>query len=627
IDAELHFLYPRISGFKAFQEARSLGKRIILLSDMYLPQAILETALQKNGFFGYEKLYVSSHWKAKKHSGALFDCMLQEMGVEPASILHVGDNLDADVKRAKEKGLKAFHLTKASDAFAKSSAYALPWLRDEQRHNLDWTMILAIIGNRFHANPYLPDRKGTLFGGDSWRLGYSAFGPLLLGLAKWIAQSSIRDGVGRLFFLARDGQIMKEAYDLIAPQFPGAPPSTYLLCSRRAVNMAKVRSLVDIYELLNVDFAKTTVGHLLTHRFGLTVTDVTSSVLDQHGLSWSSIVTAADRPRMKQLLADIAPTILDVAEVERIAYMQYLDDQGFWSADEAAVVDIGYAGTMQESLYQLGGHEKKIGGYYLMTFRPALERLESNGLKSSALLGQFVDRHDTHHPFCKNVPLYETLFSSRNTSLVRMKLDSAGRVSPVFMTQAETELAREALVTRVHDGGRAFVAESVKILGKYLRRLDIEPNKSIRMLDQFFDAPHPRDARIFAGVMFEDAYGGGGQKTILPDISNLNRACVWQKGLAVLLDDAKRTGPSPASTSMSQAAPVVLAGSLLALRKPVPALVQPLMRGAIEWTWSRVLRGRKRLKFVRSPELFFHDAKGPFTRSVGRLYGNRQTAR
>lgn len=612
MQAEYDLLDVRQSGYRAFMEAKSLGKRIILISDMYLPEAFLGLILKKNGFDGYERLFVSSTYKAKKHSGELFKVVIEKLRLDPKKVLHVGDNVDGDVKRAKAIGLKPFHLTKASEIFAQTSAFQIPWSRDQQRHSLDWRMLLAVIGNTFNDNPYLPERKGTLFGGDPWRLGYYGLGPLLLGYTKWLIETSQRDKVDRLYFLARDGKIMKDAYDRLAPLYDKAPSSTYLLCSRRAVNLAKATNLQYLLDLVDVDYAhNVTVGFLLSNRFGVRETDEVVSVLSAHNLTWKTKLNADDRPRLRALIVGLAPQLLAIASEERENYLAYLNSSQLTAKGKVAVVDIGYAGTMQESLHLLS-KGKAIGGYYLITFRSALKRVYNRELPIQGFLANFVDRHDTYHPFCRNVPLFETLFSTTDTSFMRMARDWNGDPYPIFMDDTPNGDIRARLIRKLHSGALAFVDDIVRKLGSYLPELDIEPNKTLRVLDLFFQNPHPRDARILAGVEFEDAYGGS-NKVILPQLDNLDATCVWMAGRAALLK-GNMTSKSPPATSPASNEQT----------KPKANLVTPntVTSKVLYWAFLAALKGNKKNKFIQDPSLFFDDANGKIIKKIGSKYLN-----
>lgn len=618
MQSEYDLLYPRKSGYRAYLEAKQLGKKIIFVSDMYLSAEFLAKVLDKNGYGEYDKLYVSSEHRVKKHSGALFDYVLNDLDVSPEIILHVGDNVDADVKKAQSRGLKPFHLKKSYDEFTLCTDYRIPWERDENRHSLDWKILLSIAGNNLHDNPYLPFRNNTLFGGSPVKLGYYGMGALLLGYAKWLVENAIKDNVERLYFLSRDGKLMKRAYDVVAKLYDNAPSSHYLLCSRRAVNLAKVKTHDDIIDLANVDYANNVrISHLLLHRFGLDINNISEEKLAKYGFNKQSKLTAQHVDKLQDLLIDIKDDVLAVAEKERDSYLQYLESMGIFSEGNTSIVDIGYAGTMQQSLHQLSPNNKNIGGYYLITFRTALKRVAENGLNIKGYLAEFIDRHDTYHNFCRHVPLYETLFSCSDTTFVRMTKDWRGKLTPVFMAHSPVEDIREHVVEEIQQGAINYVAEVTNILHTKLKDIDIEPNKTLRNLDIYFTKPHPRDARILSGVMFEDAYGGTQYKTILPAIENIKLECVWKQGREALLNDLNQSAGASVAVEKEN---VKKTSVEIQVEGNVAAPNGRLKKKIIYWIMTKTLNERKKKKFIKNPYLFFADSKNGFIKRIGKGY-------
>ncbi|KAA0999624.1 HAD hydrolase-like protein [Vibrio cholerae] len=549
VSSEKKFLYLRQSGYKAFQYAKSLGRKIILISDMYMEESQLIDILESKGISGYDKLYVSSSYREKKHSGRLFDKVLKESGISPKDIIHIGDNLTADVIKAKDRGIKSFHLEKATDRFSKSPLFEKIWKRDFTRNGLEWNAVLAVQANKLFDNPYKIQRKGSLFNGGAPELGYIGFGPLLFGYTKWLIEESIRNGVEDLYFLARDGKIMKRAYDSISVNYKNAPKSHYLLCSRRAVNVAKIKCIKDIYDLLDVDVAQVRLGDFLKNRFGINPDSVSNDIYHKHGYCLETKIDNTSKFLLKEFLVDISSEILKNAEFERNRYNKYLIDVGYYSSRNKAVVDIGYAGTMQQSLKQLTG--LKVNGYYLITFRKALERVRGEGMECYSYLASFIDRHDTYHPFCRFVPLYETLFSSTDCSFIGF-LAGSNESQPIYSQYLPNEDRRIQVVSHIHEGAMEFVTEFCAHFGQNLNRFDFEPNKCLRILNEYFTNPSIHDTKIFENVMFEDSYGGTAVKVILNENNPKYHKShvVWQKGLQCQINSFETHSPQTKSTNV-----------------------------------------------------------------------------
>lgn len=609
IQAEMACLYRRESIYNSYLEARTLGKRIIIASDMYLPKTCIEAILAKNDII-YDKLYLSSDMDAKKSSGKLFDLIIKEENCPPSRILHVGDNLKGDLQIPKSKGIHCFHMPRATEKMVTDPTgfYSLIWNRDQGRHSLSARSVLSVMGNYLYDNAYLNIRKNTLFNADAKNLGYLCFGYLLLGYAKWLCENGIKNEVKDFYFLARDGKIMKEAYDIVSKNYINAPKSHYMLCSRRSVNLCKIKDFSGIDDLLRVEFAGgIKLGFLLFSRFGINSTSISEAILEKHGLSLDKRIKNGDVDALIPFFKDIEEIILKTASSERELYCKYLQTIGFTTkTDKIALVDIGYAGTMQESLFTITGIRTE--GYYLMTFRYAIERLEKNGLSSYGYLGNFVDRHDTCQPFCWHVPLFETLFSSTDTSFIKF-CNINGKLVPIYAEENKKEGIRKAKIKTIHEGALNFIRRFSDSFGMDLKMLDIEPFKSQRMLISYFNNPDPRDAKVLQGIIFEDAYGGKAEKVILPLDINFVGEVVWKKGLESIKKAEANSKPSRNVSILHNIADQEIVDNEKGIRKVIKAV------------YSVFLSEPRYNKLRNTPELFFKDSSNFITKNiVSKLY-------
>lgn len=503
IEVEQNCLTRRESVCAAFDRLKAEGRRIILVSDMYLPPEVLTAVLKKNEITGYSKLYVSCDVGVKKHSGKLFDHVLDELQISSDQMLHVGDNEHGDIKMAQARGINTVHVKRPWEAFEQSALYQEVWSPTSSRHEMDLKRVLSVMAKDQFAEA---NQLSSWFHGDSKKLGYFGMGPLLFDYTNWLIRSSIDNGVKKLFFLARDGKIMKEAYDRLSAQVPGAPSSEYLLCSRRAVNVANLKDRNAIERLLEIEYTKGTLAEYVEHRFGIPAHKLPSDKLAKYGVAQDTSIGTHSKFDIKPFIREISDIILDNAAKERALYKEYLREVGF-SGDGIAVVDIGYAGTMQESLCVLAGLER-LDGYYVITFRSALERMRRAPLTFNGYLGNFIDRHDTTQLWARHVPLYETMFSTEETSFVRFMMLDNKRV-PVYMAAGRGDEVRVNVVTGIRRGALRFIDSMVAAFGTQASTMDIGNEKALKTLAKFFANPKKEDAKILLGVAFEDAYGGG----------------------------------------------------------------------------------------------------------------------
>jgi FMN phosphatase YigB (HAD superfamily) len=89
-----------------YAEAARLNKRIIAVSDMYLPGDVLSGILQRKGC-PVDAVYVSCDHGARKSDGALYNVVLAAEKAHPAEILHIGDNYRSDYEQAVRKKIPA----------------------------------------------------------------------------------------------------------------------------------------------------------------------------------------------------------------------------------------------------------------------------------------------------------------------------------------------------------------------------------------------------------------------------------------------------------------------------------------------------------------------------------------
>ncbi len=114
IATELEITYPNFNALKVYNRIISLrdakyGKleRVIIVSDMYLPESGIAKILEKAGFNGYDNLFLSCDYNATKKCGNLFGIVLDEIDKSADSVLHIGDNVFSDYIKAKKYGLKS----------------------------------------------------------------------------------------------------------------------------------------------------------------------------------------------------------------------------------------------------------------------------------------------------------------------------------------------------------------------------------------------------------------------------------------------------------------------------------------------------------------------------------------
>lgn len=568
LDSELELLSPKPIGQLLFRLARESGKRVILVSDTYFDQAFVTRILEKNGFSGYERLFCSSEAGLLKATGNLYPFVTEQIGTD--KVLHVGDNAHVDRTQAERAGWKAFYVPSSWDSFCQRTLAAQQLkFADAYTHHL----IRGLAANRLMKNPFgLP--TPSFAGGSMRELGYTLIGPMMGAFAAWVLQRAMQEGIKELFFLARDGWIVKQCYDRLASQVPGAPRATYLYASRRSVNVAAIRTLAEAQALLAVNWSPTPVEELLAARFGLAA--VSKEALEAAGLQLAQTVSfKTDRAKVEKLVEILWPQLSAQIEEERALLSQYYREQGLFGQVPAAIVDIGHNGTMQLALARLTG--RSLGGYYFATYS-GISDVEKAGLAAAGFVGERLNGKAADHPYCRNILMFELMFLNQEGSFVRME-QKDGKLRPLMLPLTGEE-SRVKFIGEVYSGVLDFTADVVQVLGPQVERLSITGAEAIAAYVALLEAPTQAEAQLFEGIVFENVYSGRKVRHVLAPGRSQDAVAgsIWQKGAEVVCSKQ-----------------VVSNGNT----------VKRLAR----WTLRHFVSERKLRKFDQDPRQFWLDAK------------------
>lgn len=195
-----------------WRKAGELGKKRVIVSDMYLSQQFIEERLRENGIDGWDGFFLSRERKAKKSTGELFKLMLNEMGVVPSCVLHIGDNPYSDVSQANKVGIVAYQ-----------------YCRDCTTSVLDRALCNSFAWGKMLANG-LPKFEADNCDVGYWgKVGFMLGGALGYAYARFVGETAKRLGIRRLLFVARDGYHLIPVFRLLYPEIE----TSYIYAPRR----------------------------------------------------------------------------------------------------------------------------------------------------------------------------------------------------------------------------------------------------------------------------------------------------------------------------------------------------------------------------------------------------------
>lgn len=340
-EIECEVSHPNYLLKEAYHYCQSQGKQIYVISDMYLSREFVERILEKNGYIGYKKLFLSSDIGVQKKTGNLYKYVLSSENISKGSIIHIGDNKKSDWISAKRAGFATVNIAKRYIYLKYRSV----------NNSFDNTTILAFLNNHIAS---IQNRNIAI--------GYEVYGPLLYSFVKWLKQNI--DPERTILFFSRDCQIVKEAYEIISSN---SQNSVYFYGSRKSLLIPALcidSSIENLCRLLKSESSRFTVRGLLM-KIGLNPENY-PEILKQYSLSLNSILI---RDRLMEnncfvrFYSAIQTEIRNNAEKYFVGFDKYFNSLKCTS--DFQVVDIGWRCTMQYCLNNLLNGEYSIHGYYL----------------------------------------------------------------------------------------------------------------------------------------------------------------------------------------------------------------------------------------------------------------------
>lgn len=408
LETELDVILPNLAVQEIYRRCINDGKTVFITSDMYWPEEKVKELLDKNKITGYKTLYLSSSQQKVKSDGSLFRYLLEQEHINPDQLIHIGDSRRGDYEEPKKLGIKAIKIPRYCKI--------IKFRGDEKNDFIELNYLNHFINNSF------PILDIALIKDPYYQFGYAQFGKLLYGYVHWIHDEAVKRGIKKLFFFARDGFIMKQAYEscIEDPEIE----IRYLEVSRRSLRGPILWMDCSFETIIKmVTNSKLVSLESIFDGLGLSI-EAYIDIIRKYGFSRKTIFdrsSISNDERLMTLLDELKPAIIDNSKAEYKLLIRYLEDNAV--SGKMGVIDIGYAGSMQRYLQQVLtqiGVEHEIIGFYMGVADFFTKNLLP-GVKLD-LNGYIFDfQHDKNAVDTRSsfVGLFETLFLEHAGSVKR----------------------------------------------------------------------------------------------------------------------------------------------------------------------------------------------------------------
>ncbi|TFI55183.1 hypothetical protein BLD44_005480 [Mastigocladus laminosus UU774] len=352
IEIELSSLRPVPATKKRIHSLYQANEKVIYISDMYLSEEVIRNFLKENKVWTPgSTLYVSSETRINKGTGELFKYCLAEEAVKPSQLKHVGDNRYADIKVAKKLGITTEYFTQAHlNRYEQKIAEATQF-------PLKFRSLLAGASRLTRLQSQETNNHQKVI----WETTASAVGPILFSFVYWCLVEAQKTGLQRLYFVARDGQILHKIAQVICQNWGFAIECRYLYGSRQAWHMPAIQEIGED-ELDWILVATDSVDRFLSIRSLCDRVNISpeqiKDVLNQYGFpaeKWDLNLQQHERDLMQNIFTEkeVTELIIATAASYRDKAIGYFRQEGIGDGVPFGFVDIGWSGRTQRSLSKL----------------------------------------------------------------------------------------------------------------------------------------------------------------------------------------------------------------------------------------------------------------------------------
>lgn len=448
LELEQELCVSRIPVIELLSLAQTLEKDVYILSDTYFSLEQIQRLMEmcKIDTVKEDHLYLSSCLGCCKHDGSMWKYFGEKhLG---KSILHIGDNMQADIKLPKEYGIDTFYLMSGRCMMENSSiAPLLP-----KAVSLSHSIHLGLLVTRLFVDPFvLNASRGKVTFLKAEDFGYAVLGGVMTRFLMWLYGQVLIRCYDRLLFFARDGYFLQRDFQVLQT-FAAKPIQTeYIPISRRLIYLATMETEDDFRRVMSFPYIGTFADYLKS-RFNI-------ECLDNETERPHEIINAAsDGEKLLKLLKPYQEKIWQESENERKNYLRYLQEMNINKDDmKEAVVDYSYYGTNQYYFQKL--LQKRYDGYYFF----ACHATDNAYRNSCEMYSCFNDADDpeAENSLVKKKSAFLESFLTAPYGMIRY-IDGSGNW---ICESAKTNQRNFSVKEKVNTGVQCYMKDYLSIYG------------------------------------------------------------------------------------------------------------------------------------------------------------------
>lgn len=380
------------------RSCRRQGVLTVIVSDFYLPEEHFRKLLMYHDLNDLvDKIVVSADFSLTKgHSGRLYDVVVRESGCAPETMIMIGDNVHADGRMARQRGLFSYCLQQPGKE-----------AENKQGNN-----------HKIAENGEVERAYAAILAGQTAQY-FPEMGLSLHYFIHNLFLQAVSDRRDTLFFCSKEGEFLRQLFMRYQEIRFGRQviDSRYLIVSRKATYICSCKS-IEVEDF----------GRLFLHYQDLSLLEFLQSLnfSEAESLALCEELQLDPYTRHHNLRTHQDFRTLTQAQTFRSRYethrrnqrenfLLYLNTSGKDFLKEGlALVDVGWKGSIQNNIYLAMDGRVKVSGYYIGLLSPT-ECHENN--KKTGILFSDVPAHSPFiHVFNNNRSLFEMVLGASHGS-------------------------------------------------------------------------------------------------------------------------------------------------------------------------------------------------------------------
>lgn len=517
IELELRFCKRRETAYSIYKLAKYLGKKVICTSDMYLPLDVIEQILKINGFNEIDKIYLSCEEMKTKSTGNLYEKVIKEENIEPSNIVHIGDNYKSDYEMAKKHKINSIYFPKTTDIMldknttnnlAQMLYTSMPFWRDNQTsmNFIGIRTMIAVVANKYFDNPFRTFNRESDFNIDPYLIGYYAVGMYMFGVTNWLLRETENKGYKNLAFMARDGYLPMEIYNIFKKYYKNVPEAKYLRVSRKALISAIVIDKMDLYKLTDIINIENHNPKYIIKYVKQSLKDYPEEkikeIIEKNGIEYEKDI------KTRQKFSKLVKIIIDELFDENKNNEKIEKLKGFFGKyfeDKSATFDIGYSGRPEMYLSILCN--KPIDTYFLNIN-------QDEAMKYSDVAGYKLNTYFDAKPAVTGFA-YESIISELAPSTIGYDL-TGEEVKPILEKNNKT-YQEKYIISVMQNAAKQFVNDILEIFGEDYKKLYYQDYYISLPFMSYINSSKTIDMLMFDSIGFEDTVRSKEIKPITED--------------------------------------------------------------------------------------------------------------